>query len=112
MEEQNDIQVESSNETATYTDDFGISNLKVLKAFAWIYIVVGIISAMVVWSNFGQMEVSAGIYSTYTTTEANPIGIGIGFGILAQSIVFGTLMLAVGKIGENVILLLMRQKDN
>ena len=78
------------------------SAILALRIFAWIDLVVGIIGAIVIWVNFGSVEVPIFAGSTVTGDQANPIGIGLGIAILAQGIFLFTLFLVVAGAAEDV----------
>jgi hypothetical protein len=66
-----------------------------LRIFAWLDLVAGIIGAIVIWANFGSVEVPIFAGSTITRDQANPIGISVGIALLAQGIFLFTLFLVV-----------------
>ena len=49
-----------------------------LRFFAWLGLLLGIVSAIVIWLKFGSIEVPISSYSEYTKKQTNYIGKRIG----------------------------------
>ena len=72
-----------------------------LKTIGWIYLVLGIIGAIVIWATMSTMEVKYGSgYLSGTKTAPNPIGIAFGIITLFQSVVVCVLFQAIGLIAD------------
>lgn len=69
-----------------------------LGAFAIIELISSIILAIYIWVNYGTVNV--GMY--YTVTEPNPIGIGLGIGVLLQGIIIYVILSALKVMGNDV----------
>ena len=73
-----------------------------LRFFAWLGLLLGIVSAIVIWLKFGSIEVPISSYSEYTKKQTNYIGIGIGIAVLFQSIVMCSFFLVVAGAAEDI----------
>ena len=72
-----------------------------LKFFAWLDLISSICGAIWIWSQFSKLTTSD-VFG-FPGTTINPVGIGIGIGILFQGILGFVLFLTVASIAENVI---------
>jgi hypothetical protein len=75
---------------------------KPLGILAIIELVSSIIAAIFIWVEYGTMEISIGRLDMFTETVTNPIGIGLGFGVLFQGIVFFILLSALKIMSEDI----------
>jgi ribosomal protein L40E len=73
-----------------------------LRFFAWLDLVAGIIGAIVIWANFGSVEVPIFAGSTVTRVQANPVGISLGIAVLLQGIFLCAFFLVVAGAAEDV----------
>ncbi len=78
----------------------GETAISALKFFAWLDLIGGIVGAIWVWAEFGSTQVSS-FYSS--TTEANPMAIGIGAVVLLQGMFACALFLVIACIAESLI---------
>lgn len=81
-----------------YTNKF----VEAMNVIAWIELIASAIMAIYIWVNYGTIEYTSGYYYSFTTTEMNPIGVGIGAGVLAQGVVFFILLSGVKVMAEDV----------
>lgn len=97
LEKENEIRREEkpSEYRNKYADALGI--------FAAIELIGSIISAIYIWTNYGTVEVSKGAYYTYTSTETNPLGVGLGFGVLFQGIVIFVILSALKTMAGDIV---------
>ena len=73
-----------------------------LETFAVLELIGSIITSIYIWANYATIEVSYGIYYTFTKTEVNPIGIGLGIGVLVQGIVIYIILSALKVMAEDI----------
>lgn len=73
-----------------------------LRFFAWLDLIAGAIGAIVVWSNFGSIEVPIYGGSSVTRTHANPFGIGLGIALFAQGIFLSAFFLVIAGAAEDI----------
>lgn len=73
-----------------------------MRVIGVITLIASIISAIVIYLNFGTMEVVKGTYHIYTTTEPNIIGIMISIAVLWEGIVFCVFAYIIADINENL----------
>jgi len=90
-------QAEATSSVTTYSGEGAIT---ALKFFAWLDLIGGIVGAVWVWAQFGSTQVTS---SYSSTTEANPVAIGIGVGVLLQGMFVCALFLVIASIAESLI---------
>lgn len=73
-----------------------------LGVFANIELISSIILSIYIWVNYGTIEVVSGTYFTFIDTEINPLGIGLGFGVLIQGIVIYVILSALKIMAEDI----------
>lgn len=71
-----------------------------LRAFAWLDLAGGFLSAVIVWLTAGTREVV--LFGDITRTEANPLGIGLGFVLLFQGVFLCALFLVIAGAAEDL----------
>jgi hypothetical protein len=73
--------------------------ISVLRIFAWLDLIGSIIASIFIWSKFGTRKMPGFSY----LTEADPLTIGLGFGILVQGVFACVLFLVIASMAENLI---------
>lgn len=73
-----------------------------LGAFAIIELISSIVLAIYIWAKYGTIEITSGYFYSFTETEINPLGIGLGFGILIQGIVIYVILSALKVMAEDI----------
>jgi len=87
------------NVKKTYTNKYAGA----LGAFAAIELISSIILSIYILINYGTIEVTGRYWNpTITETELNPIGIGLGIGVLLQGIVIYVILSALKVMAEDI----------
>jgi hypothetical protein len=73
-----------------------------LRHFAWIDLILGIVGAIVIWKNFGFVEIPDE-YINKTYFKTNPMGILLGFISLFQGMLVCAFLHVICLIAENMI---------
>ena len=84
------------NVKKTYTNKYAGA----LGAFAAIELISSIILSIYILINYGTIEVTGRYWNP--TTELNPIGIGLGIGVLLQGIVIYVILSALKVMAEDI----------
>ncbi len=95
------LPISSSYERNNIPSEYRTEAISVLRFFAWLDLVFGIICSIVIWVNYGSTEVFNKYYYS-TSNVANPIGIGLGIGVLMQGIFLCAFFLVVASMAENL----------
>jgi len=77
--------------------------ISVLKFFAWLNLLGGVIGAVIIFFNWGFVEVKRGTYYTFTEKIFNPLPMGISIGLLVEGIFGCALLLVICSIANNLI---------
>lgn len=73
-----------------------------LRGFAGMLIFAGVVGSIVIGANYGTVEVVTGTYYQTTTTEANPLAIGLAIAVAFQGVVTGVFLLVFAQLAESV----------
>lgn len=92
----------STNSTSITNQPYENKYSKPLGILAYIQLISSIIGSIYIWSEYGTIELSMGNFFTYTEKVVNPVGIGLGFGVLFQGIVFFILLSALKVMSEDI----------
>lgn len=76
--------------------------ITLLRIIGYIFIVAGIICAVLIWNELGTVEVTRGYLYTYAEKKLNPIGVGLGFAALVQGTGSGALFLVISQMAEDL----------
>ena len=71
------------------------------QMMGWTIMVASIVAALLVWSEFGTVEVPTGLYGLSSRTITNPVVGWVAFGIVAQGFAWLVLFLGVARAAEN-----------
>ncbi|MBS4027842.1 MAG: hypothetical protein KGZ58_04305 [Ignavibacteriales bacterium] len=85
------------------TNEPGSGAISVLRFFAWLNLVAGIIGAIYIWSNFATEKILKGTYYSYAESVTNPLGVAIGVAVFLEGIFACALFLVIANIAENLI---------
>lgn len=69
---------------------------------AWANLIVSALFGIYILSEYGSMEVVTGTYYRYTETVLNPIGVGMGVGIIAQGVIVFVLLKIIQTMADDV----------
>lgn len=93
----------STSTTLAFNDIYKNKYSKYLGIIAMIELISSIIASFYIWVEYGMTEIPNSVLSYYYSEKViNPIGIGLGFGVLFQGIVFFILLSALEIMSEDI----------
>lgn len=83
-------------EKETQSNQTELNPSGILKFLAWVNLFICIIGAIVIWITMGTTRIG------YYSTEANPLGIALGVGILLNGFVGWAFLLTICEIADDI----------